>query len=109
MANKEIMNPAYDENGMPVNLEIYKGDFIVCGIMAFFTSTPDTKYFDEETWIIHLDEHRFGAYLGDTENAKGWSRNGTRTPFSELTKDAQAFVLRYYEDTFGLPSEAMEG
>ena len=104
MANAEIKNKAYDENGMPVNLEIRKYPNEEYAKLVWFVNLPNSKYFDEGTWNIFIGKNIHSARINEAPECFGWSR----IPFSELTKDAQAFVLRYYEDTFGRPDEIIK-
>lgn len=108
------MNKAYREDGTPKN--------VVCVVHTYpetfqtvyyvhFVKLPKVKYFDGHTWsLIYIKgdpdakNKMFASLLPKREAAM----LGSKISFSDLPKDFQKFVVRYYEDTFGAPGE-LEG
>lgn len=94
-------NNAYDENGMPLNLEIRANFEEPKKFMVWFTNLPDVKYFaDGVTWVFFFKDHLSVEVLKVAPKTIA-----ANAKFSDLPKQYQHTVLHYYRDTFGAPGE----
>ncbi len=105
------MNKAYDKNGNPVNLVCFDfSNFERELYFVEFNSLPDVKthYFEfGDTWVLSYGMGKTRAELEApmyTDSKTSWVVK-SKCEFSSLPPKFQSFVMRYYEDTFGLPGE----